>query len=150
MSTLSAPLTEIILRLQFSAVTDGLLDGWKVYDVPVERIDGIADLPFVAVLMPDFSEDYRSAKQALPKLNVVLWIGSNKTAGLAAHLANVDKVLNAIELNRSTPRLRNPGLSGTIMKPFNVSRGDNATLDISLTTKLTLALEARPALRGNR
>lgn len=150
-SNLSAPVAKLIERLELSVKPGQRLDGWKLHVLPVERIDGLKDFPFVAVELPTWSEAYRSAKVVLPTLSVVLNVGTAKEkTGLAGHLKALSDVLNAVELNVETPRVIDPGLSGTILRPFEVAARETQTLDISLLTKLTLTIEAKPALRGRR
>lgn len=151
MSALSAPITELLLRLSHSKADGQLLAGFTVKDAPEPRVDGAKDFPSVALIIPDFSQPWaggRGFRRTL--LTVTIIVDTKRTAGLPEHLDNISKVLDAIELNRATPRKRDVGLAGSAVKPFGIVGRDNKTLDLAFQSSITLEIEARPVEIGNR
>ena len=148
MGNLSKVVAAIESRLTFHAQAGGILDGVGMAFEPVAAIEGEADLPKVRMLVPDIGETPKTALLAEPSMTLTLAVSTRRADGIAAHLAAVEAVLDALEVNDDGRQ--DTSLAGTLPVPFTVRTGGNNVLDLSITTDLSLNLKPRPAVRGNR
>jgi hypothetical protein len=148
MAQFSTTVSDLIARLTAQNATGNILAGWKLITIPMASVEGLADLPGVAVYVPAISGTYRPSGIDVGTMRLHLAVATNRLDGLAAHINGVEKVLDAISLDATTGQVQ-PALKGT-RKPFAYSVQTPIVVDTSLTTQLIISVEAKPVLYGSR
>lgn len=135
-------------RLAYHSGTGRILDGYVIHSAPLQQVDGIADFPYVMILVPSINEPYKP-KNVDSDMDVSILVTTKRALGIANHLQAVEKVLDALEISHDGANYVDGNLAHTIAKPFD-ARVTNAAIDISLTANITLACKPKPANRGAR
>lgn len=154
MDIYSAAINELVTRLTWhtarSQTPARLMGTWTFFDRPTTRIDGVKDFPALMILLPEFSEAYRARAYGVGSMKFEFQVSTPTSATLITHTAAVALAIDCVERRATVGAELDPGLAGTLMKPFDVSAGGQQGTDLSLTTKITLSVMPKPFERGNR
>ncbi len=154
MDIYSAAINELVTRLTWhttKAQTPArLMATWTFFDKPTSRIDGVKDFPALMILMPDMAETYRARAFGIGAMKFEFQVSTLTSADLITHTAAVALAMDCVERRATLGAEVDPGLAGTLMKPFEASAGGQQATDLTLTTKITLSVMPKPFERGNR
>jgi len=151
MDVYSAAIAEIIARLTWhTGASNRLMWGWTFFDRPVTRMDGVKDFPALMVTPPDITESYRPRYYGTGTMRFDFLVSTPTSAPLTTHTAAVALAIDAVERRATAAAEVDPGLAGTILKPFEASVGSGPITDLTITSKVTLSLMPKAFNRGNR
>lgn len=148
MGKYSAVLDALIDRLEFHVGAGEMLAGMKFVSIPVKDPEGQRDFPVIRLWIPSFRELYRGATLGSGEMTLNLTVSIERSLGLVELLEKVELVMDALETN--TAGSVDPGLDGTLVRPFNVSLGGSFVLDLSLNAQLSITATPKPFERGGR
>jgi hypothetical protein len=141
---------KLIDRLTYhkADVEGRLLRGMKFEPIPVKDPEGQSDLPVIRLWVPTIRESYRGASLGTGEMTLNLTVSTRRSEGLVKLLEKVELVMDALET--SNTGLVDPGLDGTLVRPFNVSLGGSFVLDLSLNAQLSITAAPKQFERGGR
>lgn len=148
MGALSKPVGDLFTRLGAHAVPAGILAGFRIESVSRTSADGVDDLPRVTGVGIRADDETRSLQAGFAKLSVRLSVSSKKEPGLAAHLADLERVMDAVETNASGEW--DATLESGTIKGVSFSGDETETTGVSISTLVTVTVETVPFNRGNR
>ena len=151
----SSVIEALIARVTGHNVTGGILADFKWVQLPVKEPSGKDDLPSLRLFMPDPIKE-----KAQPQLTVIdggtmvlkLTVSTLLSEGLAAHLAAIESVLDAIEIDPETDAL-DLLLSDTLTKPMDVTACANPFMPengFSTNSHILLTVTPKPRVSGGR
>ncbi len=154
MDIYSAAIAELVTRLTWHTTAGQtparLLDGWSFNDRPLARMDGIKDFPAISITIPEMTETYRARAFGVGTMKFEFFVSTSTGAALTAHTSGIALAIDAIERRGNALAAVDPGLHGSLVKPFEVSVGNAQITDLSLNSKVSLTLMVKPFERGNR
>lgn len=148
MGRYAAVVTELIARMNFHKGTGQMLQGLGFRETPEVQTDGLKDFPWAMFFLPSITESYHVRNIADSTLRLNLAITTDRKYGIPALLVWVEKVMDALETNRTTLAY-DPNLGGTT-KPFEMEMANAFALDLSLTAQITITVMPKPMQRGQR
>ncbi len=148
MGKYAAVVQKLIDRLTFHVGAGQMLAGMKFVPIPVKDPEGQSDLPVIRLWVPTVRESYRSASLGTGEMTLNVTVSTERSKGLVELLEKVELVMDALETS-STGSV-DPGLSGTLVRPFNVSLGGSFVLDLSLNAQLSITAAPKQFERGGR
>lgn len=150
MSARSEILTEALARLTAQKASGKILAGATVHDYPQEDVSGERDYPIIRFWAPSFTEEWRRGRPAISRFTMRLSVGTGRDAGIPAHQAFVDKVLDALEMDSGDDTI-DTKLNGTIRKPMDFSVSDAAVTKLGIYSAITVTVYPSKAVkRGTR
>jgi len=126
-----------------------ILNGWKFSPIPVASVDGLRDFPSLRPTAPEGTEEYRP-RIGVGTMRFEYFVATDRQLGLVVHSTAVAISLDAVERSGDAAALPDPGMSGSLCKPFDCSFGNVQISDLSITTRVVLTLMVRLFDRGNR
>lgn len=147
MGKYSAILDKVQARLAAQVATGKLLEGIKLHQAPISRVEGVADLPSVAVQGIELVEDYGTQPKVRPTVRVAVVVATRRDAGAEAFAQLVEKVMDSVELNGTT---FDGTLDGLVTDWVTIELLDTGIGDMSISG--TVVVEAMPVTfnRGAR
>jgi len=149
MSIVGDIVDDILDRLAAATATGKLLAGYKLAQAPVSEVEGASDLPSVRVFLPDVAEEYTPRTMGACRIRFKLTVSVARSAGIEALQNATALVLDVLELDASGNP--DPTFGGLLAAPFAAAYDDgNFITDLSLTNQITLTMDSRRFVRGNR
>jgi hypothetical protein len=111
----SAPVTEVLARLDAHTATHGLLDGLDWESLLVTTIDGKMDLPRLRIMVPEGGETYAPPCAVFGTFNLNFLLSTARDAGIVSWLDWMDRIKDAIETH-ATSGVYSGDLGGLLLR----------------------------------
>lgn len=148
MGKLAAIVTEVQARLTAATATGRPLFGYKLHTEPVDRIEGLTDLPAVAVVGFEVGEEYEGGPAVNGTVDVAVMVVVRKSLGAAAFAQALENVMDSIET--SAAGNLDPALSGLSAQHIEFNARDMTMTPMSLAGVVVVSVARTPYQRGTR
>lgn len=138
----------LIERINSHLATDGLLEGFKFADTPIDDPEGQSDFPVLRLWLPDMTELAHGRNFVDGTMGLKLTVSTSKAAGVVDFVEHVELVLDALELNDQGEK--DLSMGGTLARPLTATVRDCFALGLSLNAHVHLSVLPKPKARGAR
>ncbi len=152
MGKLAAPISELLARLEYhSADVEGrLLRGWKITTDGKKHVEGVDDFPAAFMSIAEVAEAYAPNRNGIgiPGMAVSFQVSGDHNDTLVEFMEQVELFMDALD-TREDGRI-DPGLSGTLQKPWDMQVREIFPTELSRSADVVLTLQPRAFNRGQR
>lgn len=149
MGKYAAIVAEVQSRISAQSAVGGRLSGWKVHLEPISRVEGLSDLPSVAVQGFELEETYRTPPLISAVVKVGVMVATARNLGVGEFAAGVEAVMNSIELDDVTSTWEGT-LGGLCTEWVEFELGNVGIGDMSMSGVLVVRATPTDFSRGGR
>ena len=141
----------LVARLKGHITDGGLLEGFKIEDKPVQRVEGDRDFPKIYIALPNMIGVTHSRNIGDAGMTLRIVVATSNKESVAQFVENFEKVCDALETNHETDEA-DLTLHGTLARPMDTSTVENYVAENGLTynAQIPLSVIPLPFTRGRR
>jgi len=148
MGKYSAVTDALVTRLNYHVAQVGrMLYGYRFEPAPAKDVEGQSDYPIVRLETPLVRESYLGGL-GHGELTITLTVTVERSKGISELMSKIETVMDAVET--ATSGTVDPGLAGTLTRPFDMGSSVPETTTLGLVAVITISATPRPFVRGTR